>query len=211
MKNCLLIIAFCLGNLVSAQAVRPKASFQVNLGLPINMANESFKGIMSGLINGSAHYQYTLRSGYGFGFGLNYSYFQINEFKIASPAFGGMHTPAVFIRLGQEKFHTPNFGTDWGIKFGYAMNFIGTNLNRAKGIDPLMVESTYTEPYFALVLMSDEQSAFKFNFAYGFYGFSFSPYKLGFDSSIGYDPQNFKGSTSYLSVGFSYIHYFRMR
>lgn len=211
MKNYLFILMLGLGCFAHGQSLRPKGSFQVNLGLPINMTNKSFKGIMQGLINGSAHYQYSFRNGYGFGLGLNYSYFQINEFKIAEPVFGGMHTPALFVRGGREKFHSPNFGTDWGLKFGYALNMIGTNLNREKGLDPLMVESTYTEPYFALILMSDEQTAFKFNFAFAFYGFGFSPYKLGLESSSGYAVNSFRGNTTYLSVGFSYIHYFRMR
>lgn len=211
MKYSLLFIAICFGTMVSAQSVRPKGSLQVNLGLPINMTNKAFKGIMQGLINGSAHYQYAYRNGFGFGAGFNYSYFQINEFKIAEPVFGGMHTPAFFVRGGREKFHSPNFGTDWGLKFGYALNLVGTNLNREKGLDPLVISSTYTEPYFSLVLISDEQTAFKFNFAYAFYGFSFSPYTLGLESSSGYAVNDFRGNTTYLSVGFSYIHYFRMR
>ncbi|MBU2018484.1 MAG: hypothetical protein KJ941_02455, partial [Bacteroidetes bacterium] len=136
--------------------------------------------------------------------------FNVNEFKVAEPLFGGMHTPAVFIKLGHEKFHSSSFGTDFSVKVGYAENIISTNLNRENGVDPYRVNSTYVEPVIGLILVSDEQTAFKFNFSFATYGFGFRPNYLGLKSNSGYNKDDFSTNVTYISVGFSYVHYFRM-
>jgi hypothetical protein len=190
--------------------MRPKGSFQVGIGLPVSLANEVFKGIMQGLVNGSILYNYTLKNSISFGAGVNYTYFNVNEFKVNEPLFGGMHTPAAFLKIGLEKFHSSNFGTDFSIKVGYAESFITTNLNRENGVDPYRVSSTYFEPIIGLILVGDEETAFKFNFSFATYGFGFRPNYLGLKSNAGYDPVDFTKVVTHISVGFSYVHYFRM-
>lgn len=165
---------------------------------------------MQGLVGGSFHYQHTLRNGLSFGAGVNYTYFEVNEFKISENVFGGMHTPAGFGVIGYEKFHSSNFGTHWFLKGGYSQSLITTNLNREKGIDPVAREGVYLEPGIGLLLISDEEMAVKFSFSYSMYGFGFNPYLLGVDTNEGYDPKGFNRNTSFLTVGFSYVHYFRM-
>jgi hypothetical protein len=206
-----LTILFCL-NLVLAQAqsLEPKGSVQFNVGLPINLGNEAFKGIMQGLVNGSFHYQYTLKNSISFGIGANYTYFDVNEFKVSEPLFGGMHTPAVFLKLGSEKFHTSTFGTDISVKAGIAQTVINTSANKENGVNSVLIQSSYIEPMLGLIMLSDEKFGLRFNFSYGIYGFGFTPYQLGLNSHEGFNPKEFSKVTSFFSFGFAYTHYFRM-
>ena len=210
MHKYLFLISFLLTSTVFGQSMRPKASFQVGIGLPVNLTNKVFKGIMQGLVNGSLLYNYTFKNALSVGAGVNYTYFDVNRFKVAEPLFGGIHSPAVFLKAGHERFHTSNFGTDISVKFGAAQHAISTNLNREKGIDPLLITSSYIEPIFSLIMLSDEKTAFKFNFSYAIYGFGFQPNQLGLKTNNGYDPKDFSDNSTYISFGFSYVHYFRM-
>ena len=71
---------------------------------------------MQGLIQSSAQYQYAFKSGFCLGAGIHYTYFTINEFRVPSKVYGGIHTPALYVTVGHEKFWTERFGTDFGVK-----------------------------------------------------------------------------------------------
>ena len=74
-----------------AQNIKPKGSFQVHIGLPVNIANEPFKGFMQGLVIGSAHYQLTT-SGKRLVLCCRNrlpTFWQADGFKAPAPATGG--------------------------------------------------------------------------------------------------------------------------
>lgn len=192
----------------NAQKIKPDDSFTLELGLPNGFANKPFKSIMQGLVSVSPYYQYTLKKGFSFGMGLHYTYFAVNEFRVPSKVYGGMHTGAAFVKVGHEKFWTERFGTDLGIKIGYAQSFITTDALKAQGVSYNNIESVYIEPVLGLVIASDVNASYRLCIGYAFYGFSYKPYQIGVDSQLGYDPSEFSKNSSFLTVGFAYTHYF---
>jgi hypothetical protein len=46
------------------------------------------------------------------------------------------------------------------------------------------------------------------NIGYPIYGYGFTPWMIGIDSNIGYDPTEYSKPSSFLSVGFAYTYYF---
>jgi len=194
-----------------AQSIDPRSSFHVNIGLPVNTRNESFKGIMQGLINASTHYQYTLKSSLCFGFGVNYTYFTLNEFKINEKIKGGVQMGSLFAKVGQEKFHSSNFGTDYGLKFGYTYAIFNSDSLTSQGRQNEVTQSVYIEPQFGLMLTMDENTTIKLNIGYVIQNFGFQPSYLGLASNNGFDSNNFNKITQYLTIGFGYTHYFKSR
>jgi hypothetical protein len=212
MKFCLAVAAlFLLSVQLSAQTVRPKGSFQFHIGLPIIIGNQAFKGMMQGLVSGTAHYQYTLKNSMSFGVGVNYDYFTINEFKIPEKRFGGMHAPVAFIKFGQEKFYSSSFGTDFSVKAGYGVNVLNSKGVAGQPSYSQMIQAGYLEPNLGFILVSDERTAFKINIGYTIHSFGFWPYMIGLKTNGGYNPKNFSDPTTSLVFGFVYVHYFRMR
>ena len=208
-----IIVLFCFFFLLQigvahSQKIKPDDSFTLELGLPNAFVNKPFKTIMQGLVSISPYYQYTLKNGLSFGTGLHYTYFAVNEFRVPSKVYGGMHTGAVFIKVGHEKFWTERFGTDIGIKTGYAQSIITTDALKDKGISYNQIESVYVEPVLGLVVASDVNASYRLSIGYAFYGFSYKPWLIGVDSQLGYDPAEFNKKSSFLTVGFAYTHYF---
>jgi len=195
-------------SIADAQKIKPDDSFTLELGLPNGFANKPFKSIMQGLVSISPYYQYTLKNGLSFGTGLHYTYFAVNEFRVPSKVYGGMHTGAVFVKVGHEKFWTERFGTDIGIKTGYAQSYITTDALKAKGVSYNKIESVYIEPVLGLVVASDVNASYRLTVGYAFYGFSYKPWQIGVDSQLGYDASEFSKKSSFLTVGFAYTHYF---
>ncbi len=192
-----------------SQNINPRASFHANFGLPINTANESFKGIMQGLFNSSVHFQYTLENSLCFGLGVNYTYFSLNEFKIAEANKGGLLMPSGFFKIGQEKFHSSNFGTDIGVKMGYTMNLFKSDTIIANEGQLRQLGSLYFEPNFGFMLTIDENTTIKLAIGYVVQNFGFQPTRMGLASNGAYDPSKFDTATQYLTVGFGYTHYFK--
>ena len=180
---------------VLSQAIDPDDSFTIELGLPNSFVNKPFMSIMQGLVAVSPLYQYTLKNHLSFGLGLHYTYFAVNEFRIPTKVYGGMHTIAAFAKFGHEKFWTERFATDIGVKFGYGLFFKRLN-------------APYLEPIIGLVLASDVASSFRLTIGYAFYGFSYRPWLIGVDSNLGYDAAELNKLSSFLTVGFGYTHYF---
>lgn len=212
MKNgafyCLfLLLTFCSG--VSAQMISPKHTFNVELGLPNSMGNKPFNKMMQGLANLNVYYQYAFANSLAIGGGLRYSFFEVNEFRVPEPLDGGMHSAGAFLKISREKFHSDRFGTDMGVKFGYSLNYITTDLNEKIGRNPYQNEATYIEPCIGLVLSADEFTSYRFHIGYAFQGFGFNPNMLGTESSDGYSQKDFDKSTHYLVIGFGFTYYFK--
>lgn len=196
---------------LQAQSIEPKSSFHVNVGLPINTRNESFKGIMQGLFNASTHYQYTLKNSLCFGLGVNYSLFTLNEFKVSEKIKGSQQLGSLFLKVGREKFHSSSFGTDYGLKVGYTYSFFNSDSLSSQGRSYETKECLYLEPQFGLMLTMDENTTIKLNIGYVFQNMGFQPSYLGLSSNNGYDVNNFNKIIQYFTIGFGYTHYFKSR
>jgi hypothetical protein len=208
----LAITFICLCSLLNSslfsQEIDPDDSFTLEISLPNAMNNKPYKTIMQGLVQSSAQYQYTLKNGLSFGTGLHYSYFAINEFRVPSKVYGGIHTAAAYVKLGHEKFWSERFGTDFGVKMGYLQSYTVSDLLKTKGIPYNFIEGAYIEPCIGLVLTADVNCSYRLNIGYPIYGYGFTPWMIGIDSNIGYDPNDYSKPSSLLSVGFAYTYYF---
>ena len=172
------------------------------------MSNKPFNDFMQGLVGVSTYGQYSFPFHLNVGAGVRYSYFTINEFKVPSPVFGGVHSGTAFLKVGYDKFHNDRFATDFGLKLGYSHTFFDTDLNKAAGMNPVDVGSNFAEFTTAFILTANEGSSYRWIIGYGMQGFGFSPQQIGLQTNGGYDPANFKRITTYLVVGFGYTYYF---
>ncbi len=205
----IVLIMLFSASLGRSQNIIPKMSYHFNVGLPVNTANESFKGIMQGLINGSTHFQYTLKNALCFGIGVNYTFFSLNEFKIAEANRGGVHMASGFLKFGHEKFHSSNFGTDFGLKMGYSLNYFNSDTIRVNEGKMREIGSLYIEPNFGFMLTMDESTTIKLAIGYAIQDFGFRPTLIGLGSDGAYNPAFFSRPTQYLTIGFGYTHYFK--
>lgn len=204
-----LIVGFLLSTMhFFAQKIDPDDSFTFELCLPNSFVNKPYKTIMQGLVSASPYYQYSLKSGISFGVGVHYSYFAINEFRMPVKVFGGIHTGAAFLKLGHEKFWTERFGTDIGCKFGYLQSYAVSDLLRSKGMFYRQTEALFIEPTIGFVLSADVNCSYRLTIGYPFYGYSFTPNTIGYDSDMGFSLAEFSKTCSFLNVGFAYTFYF---
>ena len=163
---------------------------------------------MQGLVHASAHYQYALSSGLYLGTGAHYSYLAINEFRVTPKIYGGIHSAAVFLKTGHEKFWSERFGTDIGLRSGWVRSYVVSDALEEVQQSPQIREGLFIEPNISLILTSDVNQSFRLSIGYPIYGYSFSPQLIGIEGNMGYDPADFEGNSSYLSVGFGYTYYF---
>jgi hypothetical protein len=201
---------FCLVNSKPsiAQSIDPDDSFTFELCLPNSMVNKPFQLIMQGLVHASLHYQYTLKSGVYAGGGMHYSYFAINEFRVPTKVYGGIHSGAAFIKSGHEKFWSERFGTDIGVRAGYVSSFVISDKLTEQGVSPKMVNGLYFEPNLSIILTSDVNQSFRLSVGLPIYGYSFTPQLIGLEGDFGYSQLELQKKCSYLSVGFGYTYYF---
>lgn len=206
----LLFFSFTIICLFSKGQIEPKHTFTTEVGMPVPMANTVFKGMMKSIVSCSPYYQYRFKNSFTIGAGLNYTYLQIDRFKVptAQPAAGGFHSAGLFGKIGHEKFHNEQFATDFGIRFGYTQSYFQTDFNDSLYGKPLQVNSISVTPSLGLILSVDEFSSYRFFLGYTFQGFGFSPQRLGISTNAGYDPSNFSKPTQYLVFGFGFTHYF---
>jgi hypothetical protein len=191
----------------------PKHTFNMEVGMPVPIANKSFKGIMKGVVSISPYYQYRLSNSLAFGTGIQYNYLQVNPTKVppSEKAKGGMHSVGVFLKVSKEKFHNEQFATDFGVKMGYSQTYFVTDSNEKKYGKPQQVNSISIAPMLGLILSVDEFSSYRFTLGYTVQGFGFSPQRIGIATNGGYDPDNFSNPTHYLIVGFGFTHYFHKK
>ncbi|MBM3915980.1 MAG: hypothetical protein FJ349_00010 [Sphingomonadales bacterium] len=202
------LFSLTLNFLVEAQEITPDDSFTIDLCLPNPTSNAAFRTIMQGLVHASTHYQYAWKPGLYLGAGVHYSYFAINEFRVTPKVYGGIHSGAVFIKTGHEKFWSERFGTDIGIRAGWARSYISSDALIAQNAAPQIQEGIYWEPNLSLILTSDVNQSFRLTIGYPFYTLSFSPQLIGIEGNMGYDPAEFEQNSAFLSVGFGYTYYF---
>lgn len=195
--------------------MEPKHTFTVELGMPVPVANKSFR-VMSGIVALAPYYQYRLPNSLAFGAGVNFHYLQVNKFKVPSsePAMGGMYSGGIFVKVGHEKFHNERFATDLGVKIGYSQTYFDTDFNDSIYGAPQKTNSITISPTLGLILNVDEYSSYRLTIGYAIQGFGFSPQRLGISSNAGYlngmvfDPNTFNKPTQYLIFGFGFTHYF---
>lgn len=210
-----IFIVICLIGVYSSVfgQFEPKHTFNIELGMPVPLANKPFKGIMKGVIVFSPYYQYRLKNSLAFGAGIQYTYLQINEFKVPTNerVKGGIHSGGAFVKVSHEKFHNERFATDVGVKFGYTKNYFITDFNDSLSGKPLQVNSVSISPMLGLILNVDEFSSYRLTIGYAFQGYGFSPQRLGIQSNAGFDPTNFSKPTQYFIFGFGFTHYFQKK
>lgn len=193
----------------NSQKIIPKYTFNVEIGLPLAVANEPFQDIMQGLACASIYGQYSFPFHLNIGAGVRYSLFTINEFSVPSPVNGEIHTGAAFLKIGWDKFHNDKLATDFGVKVGYSINYATTDLHEAAGTNPLQIEAVLIEPTFGLILAADEKNSYRWNIGYCVQGYGFKPSTIGLSSNSAYDPTSFNKLTQYFVIGFGYTYYFR--
>lgn len=216
----IVIILTCLFLSVQtdAQKIEPKFTFNVELGLPVSLYNEPFDEMIQGLVNTSIYGQYSFPFNLKVGLGVRYTLWNINEFAVATPVDGVVHTGAAFLKLGWGKFHTDRFATDFSVKLGYSQNFFETHWTEqtASG-ENFRVESHVTndafliEPTIGLILAADERNSYRWSIGWCIQGKGFNPRMLGLPSDAGYEPSEFDKVTQYLVVGFGYTYYFKSK
>jgi hypothetical protein len=205
----LFYLFFFTGSLqLYAQEITPDDSFTFDLCLPNSTANKAFEKAMIGLVHASTHYQYAFKSGFYVGAGVHYSYFSINEFRFQPKVYGGIHSGAVFLKTGHEKFWSERFGTDIGLRAGWVRSYVISDALALQNISPQIREGLYLEPNISLILTSDVNQSFRLTIGYPFYGYPFSPGLIGAEGNLGFDPSEFLRNSSFLSAGFGYTYYF---
>lgn len=192
----------------SAQSIDPDDSFTIELGLPNAFVNKLYKTIMQGLVCVAPSYQYTLKNGLSFGTGLHYTYYNVNQFRVPTKIYGGIHTAAAFVKIGHEKFWTERIGTDIGLRVGYLQSITRTDALEAQGIRFRRSEALFWEPTVAFVITGDVNSSYRLSFGYPIYGWGFKPWTIGVTSSMGYDTAEYAKACSSLTVSFGYTFYF---
>lgn len=209
MKKCLLILSIVLLSFLNVAQTdfTPTGSFKVELGLPNIATNNAFRGLMQGLVVVTPSYQHTFDNTFSIGAGLRYSYFNVNQFKNNAGISGGMHMTGAFGKIGIEKFYG-NFGLDYGVRIGYAMNFSTTNAIQDSIGGPYISDGGFVEPTLGLSLMSTENSSFRLALSYAFHAFIFKPEHIGLDEFTGYDADKLDVLSTYFTIGFGYSYYF---
>lgn len=209
MKKSLLVVSIVFISLFSFSQTEfePSGSFKVEIGLPNNATNNAFRELMQGLVVVTPSYQHTFDNTFSIGAGLRYSYFNVNQFKNNAGISGGLHMGGAFGKLGIEKFYG-NFGVDYGVRIGYAMNFAMTNAIEEELGSPHISDGGFIEPTLGLSLMSTENTSFRLSLAYAFHGFVYGPEHIGLDEFSGLNPDNLDVLTTYFTIGFGYSYYF---
>ena len=222
MRRSILMVVFCLGIAkVFSQKIDPDDSFTFEICLPNSIANKPFREIMQGVVSFSPYYQYTLKNTLSFGVGVNYSYFNINQFRVTQKIFGGMHQGVSYLKVGHEKFWTERLGTDIGVKMGYSETFVISDLLKSQNVMFRRMNGVFIEPTIAFVISSDVNSSYRFVVGFPFYNFKFQPWTLGegswafATSSEGdnntpgvYDESTTKSQARSFTLGFGYTYYF---
>jgi hypothetical protein len=212
MQKIILVILLLMGMKTSFSQgiIEPKHSFTIELGLPNSVSNKLFREIMQGLVHVSPYYQYAMKNGIAFGIGGRYSYFAINEFRVPSKVYGGNHSYGGFLKFGHEKFYSPIFAMDIGIKMGFNQNTFYSDLLRSKEIDQINKPNFYLEPNIGLILASSEVDTYRLSLGYSFLGYSFKQSDIGFDDTndMGYSESDKRQKSTFFTIAFGYTHHF---
>jgi hypothetical protein len=190
---------------INYKLIQAKHSYTIDFSVPVSIANKPFKGVMQGFLRGSVSYQYSLKNKINFGLGFNYTYFQVNRFKMTPNIVGGMHILNSFAKIGYESFFNERIGYDIGIKSGFSnIIFHSDALQTDKKFN-----THFFEPYTSFVLTADDKSSFKWTLTYNFLLLGFQPNFIGDLTSGEHSEKELNRITRYLTFGFSFTHYFK--
>jgi hypothetical protein len=195
-------------------SIQPKGSFMVDVGIPTNEKNRAFDSVLEGLFNGGLGYQYNIYKGLTVGGGLKYSFFINDRFALNQTAGpGGMHIPAIYGKVGYEKFTTDRFSFNFGIRGGYSSMIMVNDSNIVNIGKPYFQESFFIEPQLELLVTTEkgEPNGFSLVLGYAVYFSEFNPKFISRDKFIGMLPEDIEGFTRFFSLGFGYRHYFGAR
>lgn len=192
--------------------VRPKHTFSLELGMPVSMRNNLFSELMRGVINVSPYYHFNFQNNISLGLGVNYNFFWVNHVLAPDPKnTGGIHSGGVFGKLGYEKYYTERFGTDIGVKIGYANHYYVSDLNKAISSKPPVNSSTFFESTIAFILTADEVTSYRWIVGYAIQNYTFNPTMLGYKDESRFTNASTKSLTQFLTVGFGFSYYFNQR
>jgi len=208
-------ILLLLGVLVSisgnAQYFKPKGSIYVETTIPTNEKNLAFQNTMEGLFHGGIGYQHSIWKGLTLGAGVNYSFFKINQFSLGqSIGNGGMHIPAVHLKIGYEKFTTERVSFYGGIRGGMSSIHVVNDSCEANLGGPYQTYTPFVEALFELTILTESGSQDAFNLSLG-YSLYFKEYNADFlcrETLTGLIPEASDGIIRFLSIGFGYRYYF---
>ena len=210
MKKLFHILIFSLVvSSANAQEIIPKFTFNVDIGLPVTLKSKPFNSYMQGLVCANIYGQYSLPFHLNFGLGIRYSLFNINEFSVPEANDGSIHTGAAYLKIGWDKFITERLAMDIGVRGGYSLNYVNTDLNKSLGDNPREIGAFLIEPTLGFILSADEQNSYRLHIGYCIETFPVSPETLGFPSDSGFDPSKYGKTTQFLVFGFGYTHYFK--
>lgn len=194
----------------SLRDIQPKHSLHIEIGMPIVLANKFNRTFMDGLVHFSPYYQFTLDNHLAIGAGAFYNYHRIKSINIYENIFGGANTIGGFVKISHEKFHGTRFGTDMGMKIGFAETMYYSNKLKLKNVRSQQL-GFFVEPTMAFVLTVAEKSSFRFILGYRITGMPFSNTTIGMDTDNGMPPSAFKKVQQFLTVGFGYTFYAKTR
>lgn len=197
-------------NSVSIVEIKPKHSFQIEVGMPIVLANKFQQKFMDGLIHFSPYYQYSFDNHLAIAGGIFYNYHRIKSLNTYENLFGGANTLGAFFKISHDKFHTTRFGTDIGAKIGLADMMVTSNKLKLKGEKSNQL-GVFVEPTMAFILTVAEKSSFRLIFGYRIQAMPFTNRTIGMDSDNGMSANAFRKVQQYLTVGFGYTFYAKTR
>lgn len=190
---------------------QPEGSFSLDIGIPTGAKNTAFNSVLEGLFNGGANYQYNIYNGLTIGIGAKYSYFTNDRFALKQTiGKGGLHMPAIYAKIGYEKFTTDRFSINIGIRGGYASLISVNDSSLIKLGKPYTTSTFFVEPQLELLLTADKNdpNAYSFVVGYSIYFAEYGAEYLSREFLTGFLPEYSVGLTRFFSVGFGYRYYF---
>jgi hypothetical protein len=207
----IVLIGFNSSFLNAQGSFDPKGSLSVDIGIPTAERNIAFRSVLEGLFNGGITYQYNVYKGLTVGAGANYSFFSNNQFALNKTiGKGGLHIPAVALKVGYEKFSNDRFSYSFSTKLGYASMVSindSTKINLGK---PFVKTSFFIEPQLELLLTTEKNDPNAFSLMLG-YAIFFQEYNAEFmarEKFVGFSEKSSEGLTRFFSLGFGYRYYF---
>jgi len=174
-----------------------------NFKLPKTIANKSYKGLMSGLANIDATYQYNLENGFGFGTGFMYSYYELNGSAFQGSVTGKMEGYNPFIKLSKRKDVNEKSFIELSVSGGY--NILNTSSNQCSDI--YKQNAFNIMPQLGFYMVSSDFLSFGLIVSYNYFGAEFSPANICMTSFPGIDPGSSIGNSQVFSVGFGFSTY----
>ena len=204
-----LLLIVGIGSYAQDETFSPKGAVSVDVGIPTLAENFAFRRTMTGLFNGGIGYQHNLFKGLTLGAGAKFSFFTINPSTVPAGWTGGIYIPAVYGRLGYEKFTTERVSMAAWCKAGYAaMMGVGDSCKIKNG-GPFVEGAFFFEPQLEVCLLTEKGGANGFSFILG-YNFVFSNFRpdyLCVDGITNLSGEDYEGITRFLSIGFGYRYY----